>query len=421
MEDTPLIIVDTEEKLGEMVAALADEPVLGIDTEADSMHRYREKVCLIQLSDRSKDYIVDPLAGFALDPLAPLMSDPDRVKIFHGADYDVVSLKRDFGWQFKNLFDTMISAQILGLPKVGLADLVRASFGVSMDKKYQTHDWARRPLLDEHLDYARGDTHFLLALRELLLRKLKRTDRMDVAHEEFEALEDREWKGPVMSDPGRFLKIKGASKLDETSLRVLRAVWTYRDGQASAADRPPYKVVPDPVLVQIAIKKPGSLEQLGGLMRTKSTMYKRHGRALVSAVETGLADDRPLPSPPKKVRTGTRPRHGSRETDRLFTVLKEWRAGLTRSGKLPMTMVGSNSQLKAIAGFRPQDLEELAGLEELRNWQVTRYGEQLLDIVQRFEKGLPQKKAPAADGGGASSGRRRRRRRRKPRAESSDA
>ncbi|MCP4807173.1 MAG: ribonuclease D [Proteobacteria bacterium] len=410
MEDTPLIIVDTADKLQEMVEALADEPVLGIDTEADSMHRYREKVCLIQLSDRTTDYIVDPLAGFPLEPLAPMMSDPDRVKIFHGADYDVVSLRRDFGWTFKNLFDTMISAQILGLPKVGLADLCKSTFGVHMDKKYQTHDWARRPLYDEHLDYARGDTHFLLALREMLLRKLKRADRMDVATEEFEALEDREWKGPTMGDPGRFLKMKGANKLDQRSLQVLRALWTYRDGKAAAADRPPYKVVPDPVLVQVATRKPKNMDDLSQVMRAKSTMYKRHGEALLKAVEAGLVDDRELPKPFKKVKVGTKPRYGARETDRLFTQLKAWRTGLTSGKKgLPPAMVGSNSTLKGIAGFRPHDKDELHQVIELRNWQINRYGDELLDIIQRFEQGLPPRQAQSAPGEGSSSRRRRRR------------
>ena len=401
MDDTPLQMVEDAEGLADLLERVADEPVLGIDTESDSMHSYREKVCLIQISDRRRDYIVDPLAGFDLAPLGTLMSDGDRVKIFHGADYDVVSLKRDFGWTITNLFDTMIAAQLLDLPKVGLADLCANAFGADMDKKYQTHDWARRPLEPEHLFYARGDTHYLLALRELLKLKLERAGRMDVALEEFQALESRVWGGAT-DDPAAFLRTKGSSRLDETGLRVLRALWTLRDDRACELDRPAYKVFPNQVLVAIAAKRPGDLDGLAKLIRAKSSMFRRHGQSMLDAVVVGLADEEPLPSAPKKVRVGTKPRYGSRETDRLLTVLKGWRQRRMRKGDLPLSMVGSNSQLKAIAGFRPVSLEELRQVEELRNWQIERYGEEIMGIVREFEGSLSE------NGGG--SGRRRRRR-----------
>ena len=151
MEDSPLVMVEDADALAKMCERLKARSVIGVDTESDSMHHFQEKVCLIQISDVDTDYIVDPLAVKDLSPLGEIINDPKVLKVLHGADYDIVSLKRDYGFTFRNLFDTMIAAQFLGFVKFGLADLVRDTFGVFMDKKFQTHDWASRPLLGEHL------------------------------------------------------------------------------------------------------------------------------------------------------------------------------------------------------------------------------------------------------------------------------
>lgn len=410
MEQTPLIIVDSPEKLEEMVQLIADEPVLGIDTEADSMYAYQEKVCLIQFSDRNNDYIVDPLAGFSLEPLAPFMSDPDVVKIFHGADYDVVSMKRDHGFEFRNIFDTMISAQLLEMPRVGLADLVGHYFAVPMDKKYQTHNWAERPLYPEHLYYARGDTHFLLAIREMFVRKLKKMGRMHIAQEEFELLEDRTWS-PGIPPELRFMKTKGINRLDPLAQRVFRSLYMLRDGHAARMNRPPYKVMPDQVLMKLAEARPSNLDELSRHVRAKSSMVRRYGEEMVEAIAEGLETSDTLPDVPKKVRTGTSARYGSREVERLFNDLKAWRKRVLKRDDVPMVLIASNTQLKAIAGYRPTTMEELSGLEEIRNWQVEMYGQELLDMVEDFEAKLPVKGERTSSSAAAKKSRRRRKRR----------
>ncbi len=391
MESTPLVIVETEEALRAAIQMMRGEPVVGVDTEADSMHHYREKVCLLQLSDRHRDYIIDPLAGFSLEPLGELMAARDVVKVFHGADYDVVSLKRDFGFEIRGVFDTMIAAQLLDRPRVGLADIVKGLFGFAMDKKYQTCDWSRRPLSSEQLDYARGDTHFLLAIREHFERKLKRCDRLMIAREEFALLELREWSSRANQETA-FLRIKRAPKLELSEKKILRCLWEMRDAQAEKLDRPPYKVIPDQVLIKLAQEAPRNREELGTVIRLKSSMSRRFGDSMLSAIEQGRADDRDLPRPARRQHTGTTPRHGSRESERLMGQLKAWRTAVVDRDAVPLVMVLSNSQLKAIAGYRPQSVEELGGLQELRAWQVTRYGAELVNAVLAFEEDL---RAPA--------------------------
>ena len=393
MENTPLVIVETEEALASAVEQMRGEAVLGVDTEADSMHHYQEKVCLIQISDSQRDYIVDPLAGFSLEPLNELMSDPNIVKVFHGADYDVVSLKRDHGFTIRGVFDTMIAAQLLARPRVGLADIVGDLFGYVMDKKYQTCDWSERPLTSDQLDYARGDTHFLLAVREYFLRGLKRADRLAIAEEEFALVELREWT-QRFDKASAFLRVKRASKLDDAGKKALRCLWELRDGHAMRMDRPPYKVIPDQVLIKLAESRPNSTEALHRIIRGKSSMARRYGDAMLKAIAEAAQDERPLPAAPAKVRTGTPARHGSRETERLLGQLKDWRKEVLSRDKVPMVLVLSNSQLKAVAGFRPRTEDELRSLEELRSWQVERYSTELLTMVHSFEDGLGETKKP---------------------------
>lgn len=402
-QDTPLIMVEDDAGLLALVETLKDKPVIGVDTEADSFHHYQEKLCLIQVSDLDNDYIIDPLKLSDLSPFGTLLENPEQVKVLHGGDYDVVSLKRDFGFQIRNIFDTMIAAQFLGLPRIGLADLVKRFFGYTIDKQYQRHDWAKRPLLPEHLEYARGDTHFLLALREVLTLRLESRGRLAAHREECGVLETREWSGRGDREAD-FLRVKKSNTLDEEGKRVLRAVWTYRDGRAREMDRPSFKVLPDPVLLDLAKARPTTEEGLHKLMRPKASMTRKHGAALLEAVKAGLEDTRPVPKAQRKrdakPTSSDRPREGAPSIDLLLGALKQWRNDTVNREKLAPVVVASNSLLKAIAVHAPRDAAELAAVPGVRSWQVETYGERILAVLGGYEDRKPKKK--------------RRRRRKKP-------
>ena len=218
--DTPLVLVETHDDLLRCVEQLGRARVIGVDTESDSFHHYREKVCLVQISDQHTDFVIDPLRVPDMGPLGEVFANRNICKVFHGADYDVVCLKRDFGVKMVNIFDTMISAQFLALPRVGLADLIHTWWGWHLDKKWQRHDWASRPLLPEHLDYARGDSHWLPTLRDLFLRRLQQVGQLAPVLEECEVLESREWVRP-RHDPADFYRVKGSRQLDELGQRAL--------------------------------------------------------------------------------------------------------------------------------------------------------------------------------------------------------
>lgn len=408
--DTPLHMIEDDEALVALVEKLRTRDVIGVDTEADSFHHYQEKLCLVQISDLEGDYIVDPLKVEDLSPLKSVLEDPKVVIILHGGDYDVVSLKRDFGIHINNIFDTMIAGQFLGLPKIGLADLIGRYFGHAIDKKYQRHDWARRPLEPEHLDYARGDTHFLLALREVMSRRLKQKKRLAAHKEECEWLSKRSWNGRTNTD-GDFHRVKGSNKLDDGSLRVLRAVWKYRDDQARKMDRPSFKVLPGPVLLQLAQKKPADEDALAKVMRPGSSMHRKHGAALLEAVQAGVADERPLPPVPKKASANREPlpapSPGAPGVDRLFGPLKDWRNRVVSSKGLAPVVVANNTLLKDVAKVAPRTLQDLADIPGVRRWQVKEFGDDILGVIDAVCD-----KAPAPEEASAKPKRRRRRRRR---------
>ncbi len=405
--DTPLIMIEDDAALVAAVERLRVARVVGVDTEADSFHSFREKVCLIQLSDLENDYIVDPLKVNDMAPLGSIMADPETVKVLHGADYDIVSMKRDFGYEFNNVFDTMISSQFLGFDKVGLADLIGRFFGHTIDKKYQRHDWSKRPLLPEHLDYARGDTHWLPAIRELLLIHLQRSGRLEAVEEEFSIVEKREWAGREDSDAD-FLRMKGAKLLGDDEKRVLRSVWGYRKTKAKAANRPAFKLIPDAFLLEVAKSKPLTVEELGQHARRGSSMVKRHGDALVAAVQQGLEDERPLPEPQKAERPRG-PRMGP-GADRYLNALKDWRNNKVATSGLPPVAVANNTLLKEIARVAPSSMEDLVAIPGIRRWQVADHGEDLLAVVHSVRNDLPEPDASAT---------KRPRRRRRPKKTSS--
>ena len=408
--NVPLIVVESTAALEEVVASLVDEPVIGVDTESDSFHHYREKVCLIQLSDRTRDIIVDPLKCEDISSLGALLANPDQVKVMHGADYDVVSLKRDFDFDTRGLFDTLIAARFLNFERVGLADLIESVFGHHIEKKYQRHDWSLRPLKQEHMDYARGDTHFLLALREYLVRRLEKCGRTAAADEECRLLERREWTGRQRSDAD-FLRVKGAGALTDSDRRVLREVWTYRDSEAQRLDRPAFKVIPDSVLLELSTRRPVSTVELKSIIRGNSSLMRHHGAALVAAVIAGIEDENPLPKAPPRGRTlAPLPRRAQH----VMEALRAWRNRKVIGEGLPPMLVASNAILREVARTRPETHEALQDVAGLRVWQIEAYGDELVEVCKNAA-------TPAASSSGSSKRRRRRRRKKSANADGGES
>ncbi len=377
--DVPLVLVQEAGALAAAARDIGHERAVALDTEADSLHHYHEKVCLLQVSVPGFDYVIDPLAVPDLSPLAPILEDPGVVKILHGADYDVVTLKRDHGLQIRNLFDTMIAASFLGMHGVGLADVLAQVFQVELDKRLQRHDWAARPLEPVHLDYARGDTHWLLPLREVLERRLRRMGRLEAVEEECRRLEGREWH-PRTEAATAFLRLKGASALDPSGRRILRRLHAWREAQAQRVDRPVFKVVPDRVLIGVARLRPSEVQGLAPVVRLSSSLVRQHGASLVACVAEGLADPEPLPEPgvPERI---DRPR-SSPAAPVIAERLKVWRKDRADQDGSTAALLPSNAVIREIARVAPGNVEALAAIPDVRRWQVEAWGEEVLGLVR---------------------------------------
>jgi ribonuclease D len=280
---TPIHVADPA-ALQALVEALRPEPVLALDTESNSFHVYKERVCLIQLSTPSADYIVDPIA---VDPrpLGEVLCD-GRETVLHGADYDVRCLRREFGWRLPKLFDTMVAARRLGRPGLGLSALVEAKFGVRLSKAHQRSDWGRRPLTREQLVYASLDTQFLLAIAEEFKGELAEKKLVELAEQEFQRIAAAVPRERVFDTEG-WRRLKGAGGLDPAGKKVLRALWLAREARAEQEDRPPFKVLGEPTMVEIAKVRPASRAALEKISGVTPQVLRRLGEAIDAALGEG--------------------------------------------------------------------------------------------------------------------------------------
>jgi ribonuclease D len=370
----PILVADRA-ALQQLVETLDREPAVGVDTESNSLFAYRERVCLIQFSTPTQDFILDPLAVEDLSSLAPLFARPEQQKIFHASEYDVICLKRDYNFQFANLFDTMVAARTLGWPQLGLAAILETHFGVKMNKRFQRADWGMRPLTSELLDYARLDTRFLVRLRDLLAAELTAKGRLEEAHEEFARLE--RVAGAVNgANPNAFWRINGARDLAPNQAGVLRELHEYRERQAERADRPPFKVMSDQTLLEIARTGPNSLGDLEGLPGMTPQQIRRHGPNLLKAVRRGLG------GPP------VRPPHYEREPDSVrerYELLHQWRKRKAQARGVESDVIISRDALWELARTAPRTPEALAQIANLGPWRREAYGEEILSVINSYE------------------------------------
>jgi ribonuclease D len=368
----PPVFVNSPEAFDRLLTALVGEPVVGLDTESDSLYRYFHRVCLIQISTERGDYVVDPLCGLDLGPLGALLTDPGVEKVFHAAENDILALKRDFGFEFVRVFDTMLAARILGYRRVGLAALLTDKIGVELDKRTQLTDWGRRPLTAEQLDYACLDSHYLLPLRTLLLEELVARSRWREAEEVFSALPDTPYVAKAF-DPDGFWRLRAARELRPPELAVLRELYLWRDREARAMNRPPFKIVSDEVLARLSREQPRKVADLhlGGWQ------LRHFGGAILDAVARGKAA--PAPEPPSRP-LNRAPRLDPSAVNR-YDRLRAWRSQRAEERGVEADVVLTNEVLLAIARATPTDLEMLKGLGVMGPWKLDEYGADVLAVL----------------------------------------
>jgi len=276
----PTLVADAT-ALSDLVARLRDEPVVAFDTESNSFHVYRERVCLLQVSTRTADFVLDPLAVDPA-PLGDVLCD-GRETVLHGADYDVRCLRREWGWRLPRLFDTMAAARRLGHEGLGLSALVERHFGVRLSKAFQRADWGRRPIARDLLAYAGLDTHYLLPIYDLLSQELAAKGLAEEARKEFDRIASVEPREKVF-DPEGWRRLKGARELDAPGKVTLRALWIAREDRARADDRPPFKVLGEQAMLELARRRPRTDEELTRVPGVTPAVMRKLGPALRAAI-----------------------------------------------------------------------------------------------------------------------------------------
>jgi ribonuclease D len=385
------VYLDTPSVVDSFLATIGDVRIIALDTEGASFHRFVDRIYLLQLSTRDQTAIIDPIPIATPPRLGRLLEDPAVEIVFHDADYDLRLLHQDYAWNVRNIFDTRIAAQLLGLKAFGLAALLERYFGVKLDKKHQRADWSMRPLTQGMLDYAAQDTIHLLELRDRLKDELVKSGRWDWATEEFALLEGTRW--PDDDSANAFLRIKGARDLNRRELAVLRELVPWRDGIARQLDRATFRVVGNEQLLEIARQQPAARDALTTIKGMPRGIVESRGNEVLEAVKRGLAvPESELPRFPKAPRWDRDPDFDSR-----VSALKTVRDAAATRLDLDPGVLCSRDRMEAVARKNPASIEELDSVTELRRWQRGVLGEGFVKALAPHKKKVAASDSPYRD------------------------
>ncbi|MBS1937481.1 MAG: HRDC domain-containing protein [Bacteroidetes bacterium] len=374
MKEAPLIADPVAFK--DLMARLAGETTLALDTEASSFHRFHERIGLIQLSNRQDTWLIDPLALHNVQELGDLLGSEQGETVVHDADFDLRLLKRMYGFRVRHIFDTLIAAELVNEPELGLASLLKKYFGLQLDKRFQKADWTKRPLTQGMLDYAAMDTRYLLALRDELAAALHAKGRWDWATEEFSLLTEIPFQDQGEHEPA-FLRIKGAKALKPKELAILRELHEWRNGVAARLDRAPFMVVGNDVLIHLARDPAPTLAALGQIKGMGQTAVDRYGTEILNALQRGQRTPKDLW--PRLERPKRHPRDP--QLEERVKRLKAVRDKLAADLDLRPGIVAANHQLLDIARAKPATMDDLLAIADVRRYQAKEFGSALLGVI----------------------------------------
>ena len=283
-------MIDSDAKLAVLLPELRAARWIALDTEADSLHAYPEKLCLMQVSIEGRDALLDPLARLDLRPVLDIFRDHEL--ILHGSDYDLRLLRKTFDFVPTRIFDTMLAARLLGSRQIGLVNLAQHYLGVTLEKGPQKADWARRPLTGRMEAYARNDTHYLKELSDLLRAELKAKGRLEW-HEQTCARFITDCAVVPVPDPDQEWRVKGSHLLGPTGLAVVRELWRWREIEATAVNKPPYFVLMPDTMVALA-EAAAEAQPTDHLIPRRFSPRRRDG--VLAAIQRGLKAE-PKPGP----------------------------------------------------------------------------------------------------------------------------
>lgn len=371
----PAILIETTRQLLEMISDLRNQSSIGVDTESNSLFEYQEKICLIQFSTIEQDYLVDTIKLKELSPLNEIFSSDAIEKIFHAAEYDLMCLKRDFHFEFNNIFDTMIASRILGFRSIGLQSLLKEYFDVEVEKKYQRANWGKRPLPNEMLQYAQCDTHYLIELRKILLEKLKQEKKWELATEDFNRMTCVDaFVNNKNND--HYWKIIKSNSLSPQQENVLIEIYFLRENLARQLNRPPFKVFGNQTIVELAKKLPKNDNQLNNINGLSPKLIQKYGKQILQAITIGL--NQVSNNRKEKIRP-----------DQLFLLkydaLKHWRKIKGIEMSVESDVVLPKEHMEQIAHKKNCALSDIQEIMQNIPYRFQQFGKEIYAIIERIE------------------------------------
>lgn len=345
-------MIDTDEKLAGFLPGLRQAKWVALDTEADSLHAYPEKLCLIQITIEGRDELLDPLAGMNLDPVLGTLKDHEL--LMHGADYDLRLLRKSLNFVPQQIFDTMLASRLLGIREFGLNNLVWRFLNVKLEKGPQKANWARRPLTERMAEYARNDARYLKPMSDILRDQLMQKGRLEWHREMCQTL-IKDCAQMRAANPDSVWRVKGSHHLQPAALGVLRELWHWREHEAVKSNRPPFFILPPETMVHLASAASASGVVEEGLPR-HLTPRRREG--IIKAVKKGLGAEK-LPAVLR-----SSPYRQSESEKRRMHDLERRRDRVAAELGIDSTLIASRAMLVLLA----KDWEAYKG--ELMNWQL---------------------------------------------------
>ncbi len=368
--------IESESELQNICDDLLKEKVIGVDLEADSMYCFKEKICLIQIATDKQAFLIDPFELKEISPFLKVLETKDIIKIFHGADFDIRSLDRDYKTRVNNLFDTEIACRFLGIKERGLAALLKRNFNIDADKKYQKANWSKRPFEKGMIAYSIMDVAYLTKLYKIILQKLENKGRFSWAKEEFEIQEQVRYKNNHSSP--LFKKFKGAGKIDARSLAVLENLLQLRMQIAKKKDQPLFKIISNASIINLYINKPETVDQILEIKALSKRQVDMYGRLCVEAITKAMElEDEQLPIYPRT----KRPKRDFKVEKRIEK-LKKMREPLSTSLGIEPGFLLNNALISSIALQKPANTAQLLNIENVRQWQVENIGENIFTTLE---------------------------------------
>jgi ribonuclease D len=364
------IMVDSPKNLELSLFNLRNSPILSIDTESSGYFTYYAKVCLIQITANSKNYIIDPLKISKLDALGELFTDPKILKIFHSAHDDIKALKRDFGFSFINVADTMLSSRYLGMEHNSLTALVEHYYKKKLAKEFQKSNWEARPLRKDQLQYAAMDTAYLEPIWEKMEKELRERNLYDEAKSEFDFVAQDE-ESLKENEPSfnlaRFPNILNFTPLDRGKIA---AILQFREEKAKRLNKAPFRVLNNEAIAKL----------IGTEMIEDNfiqTLGKKDGSELYQIMKESKIE--PIEPADLNKRVGDDLEGDDREK---FKRLKKWKEYVQKSRKMEHSLLPSGKHLIQLIKANPSSIEDLKNLKIMSEWKSIHYGPAIIACLK---------------------------------------